>query len=330
MRFLRTSVILSVAVFLFCNAGFVEAAVERSISGRLIFDSNFDCEQRCVVTLLAMGVRPVQTAFADLLGRFSFDNVQRGSYAIRVEIDGFEAVTQPLQDSDSGVGVNIFVPLNRKPTTTKSGSGQTVDISEYLQRYPKKAVTYFEKGSESLKKQKNEEAVKYLRNAVELAPSFYQAHNELGVAYRELGRFDDAEREFMTAHQLNSTGVEPLLNLTSLYLQENEPERAVTTGEQAVKVNSRSAPAFFSLGIALYKVAQLDRAESALKRALDLAPKMGTVRLMLANVYLKLRRYDNTLEQLNAYIAENPKGQQIRDAVEMRDRLLQIKDAQRP
>jgi hypothetical protein len=57
---------------------------------------------------------------------------------------------------------------------------------------------------------------------------------------------------------------------------------------------------------------------------------MGTVRLMLANVYLKLRRYDNTLEQLNAYIAENPKGQQIGDAVQMRDRLLQVKDVERP
>jgi superkiller protein 3 len=277
-----------------------------------------------------MGGRPVQTVFTDLGGRFSFDNVPRGSYSIRVEIDGFDTVTQPLQDYDLGMNVTVFVPLNRKPSTTTSGGGQTVDVSEYLKRYPKKAVSYFEKGSESLKKKKNDEAVKYLRNAVELAPNFYQAHNELGVAYRESGRLDDAEREFLAAHQLNAMGIEPLLNLTALYLQQNEPERAVTTGEEAVKVNSRSAFAFFNLGVALYKIAQLDRAESALKRALDLAPKMATVRLMLANVYLKLRRYDNTLEQLNAYIRENPKGQQIGDAVGMRDRLLQIKDTERP
>jgi len=82
-------------------------------------------------------------------------------------------------------------------------------------------------------------------------------------------RLDDAENEFLIAHELNSTNVDPLLNLTALYLDENEADRAVATGQKAVKANSRSAPAFFSLGVALYKAAQLDNAEAALKRALD-------------------------------------------------------------
>src|SRR5262249_58151890 len=164
------------------------------------------------------------------------------------------------------------------------------DVSEFLDRYPKKAVSYFEKGSQLLKKKKNEEAVKYFQNAVDLAPNFYEAHNQLGLAYKEVGRLDDAEQEFLTAHKLNSSNVDPLLSLTALYLDRNDPGRAITAGEQAVKANSHSAFAFFSLGVALYKAAQLDRAETALRRALDLAPKMGGVRLMLANVYLKLRQ----------------------------------------
>ena len=172
--------------------------------------------------------------------------------------------------------------------------------------------------------------MKYLRNAVELAPTFYEAHNQLGIAYRAAGRLDDAESEFLKAHELNSSNVDPLLNLTALYLDENEPDRAVSTGEQAVKVNSHSALAFLNLGVALYKTAQLDRAESTLKRALDLAPKMGSIRLMLANVYLKLRNYDRTLEQLDHYIAENPHGRQLQQAVQMRDQLVQNEAAPRP
>jgi hypothetical protein len=38
---------------------------------------------------------------------------------------------------------------------------------------------------------------------------------------------EDAEREFLKAHELNSTAVEPLLNLTTVYLDENKPDRAV-------------------------------------------------------------------------------------------------------
>jgi tetratricopeptide (TPR) repeat protein len=282
------------------------------------------------VTLLAAGVRPVQTVITDLSGHFSFNPVARGGqYSIKVDIDGFESVTQPLDSIDASRDLNIIVTLVRKAGPASSGS-KVVDISEFRDRYPKKAVSYFEKGSDLLKKKKNDEAVKYFKNAVELAPTFYEAHNQLGIAYRDSGRFADAEREFLTAHELNSTNVEPLLNLTTLYLSENEPDRAVRTGEQAVKANSNSASAFFSLGVALYKAAQLDRAETALKRALDLAPKMGNIRLMLANVYLKLQRYDRTINELDSYIAENPKGEQLKEAQQMREQLTAALSSKRP
>ena len=104
----------------------------------------------------------------------------------------------------------------------------------------------------------------------------------------------------------------------------------MSTSEEAVKANSHSAPAFLNLGIALYKAAMPDRAEVALKRALELAPKMASVRLMLANVYLKLHRYDNVLEQLNTYVAENPRGEQLKAVTQMRDELLKAKEAARP
>jgi tetratricopeptide (TPR) repeat protein len=205
-----------------------------------------------------------------------------------------------------------------------------VNITEFKELYPRKAVSNFEKGADFLSKNKTDDAIKYFREAVELAPTFYEAHNQLGIAYREAGRPDDAEREFLKAHELNSTGIGPLLNLTNLYLQENKPDSAVKTGEEAVKANSRSAPAFFNLGVALYKAAMLDKAEVALKRALELAPKMANVRLMLANVYLKLRRYDNTLEQLNSYIAENPHGERLADVQRMREELMGAETSARP
>jgi predicted Zn-dependent protease len=67
----------------------------------------------------------------------------------------------------------------------------------------------------------------------------------------------------------------------------------------------------------------LDRAEVALKKALELAPKMFQVRLMLANVYLKQQRYDNLMEQLDRYLAENPNGDQRPAVEEMRRTLIQ-------
>ena len=328
MRFLMPFIVLPIlAVAL--NSNPVQAAQrEQSVSGRLVFENgDFTCD-RCVVSLLANGTRPVGTTIVDLSGHFTFANVPRGNYTIRVEIDGFEEVNQAI-DTAVSPETSVLINLVRK-RRSDAGPAQIVNVNEFAERYPKKAVSYFEKGTSAFEQKRYEEAIKDLRQAVELAPTFYQAHNELGLAYRESGRNDDAEKEFITAHELNSTGFAPLLNLTTLYLDENEPDRAVTTGEEAVKVKSHSAPAFFNLGVALYKTSRLDRAEAALKRALELAPRMPNVRLMLANVYLKLHRYDSTLDQLNSYIAENPHGQQLEAVQRMREELMKAEEAARP
>jgi Flp pilus assembly protein TadD len=327
MRFLAPLFALPILVVLL-NTDRIQAAERgQSVSGRFVFENtDFACDQ-CIVSLLADGVRPIGTTYIDLAGRFTFLNVPRGTYTVHAQIDGFEDVNQPVETSD--VDASLVISLVRKHQPVGHG-GEVVNITEFKELYPKKAVAFYGKGSEALGEKKYEQAIKYFRQAIELAPTFYDAHNQLGIAYQASGRSDDAEKEFITAHELNATGFTPLLNLTNLYLNENEPDRAVKTGEEAVKVNSHSAPAFFSLGVALYKIASLDRAEAALKRALELAPRMPNVRLMLANVYLKLHRYDNTLDQLNSYIAENPNGSQLQAAEQMRDQILKAEATARP
>jgi tetratricopeptide (TPR) repeat protein len=329
MRFTKISAALLAFAFLSAPTFAHGAVGESFITGRFILDnSEFTCNH-CVVTLLGGGVRPVATALLDMSGTFVFNHVPPGAYTIHADLDGFEPVNQEVDASDIKSRLTLMISLVRK-RVVQSSDPKIVDVSELTDRYPKKAVSLFEKGSDSLKNKKTNDAIKYLQNAVELAPTFYAAHNQLGIALREAGRDDEAEVEFRKAHELNSTAVEPLLNLTGIYLDHNEPDRAVAAGEEAVKVNSRSGPAFFSLGIALYKAAMLDRAETALRRALELAPKLSTARLVLANVYLKLQRYDNTLEQLNKYIFENPDGDQRRAALQLRDELLKAKVVQAP
>ena len=270
--------------------------------------------------------QPIGMTFTDSAGNFIFDNVEPGSYTIHVEIDGFEKIDQNFDFADGFAGGTATVLVApRRLGSAATGQGGKIDVSEYQSAYPKKAVELLKKGIEAKKKGKNDQATKFFEQAIDVAPNFYAAHNALGIAYRDAGRKDDAEKEFLKAHDLNRSDAEPLINLTSLYIDENDPGRAVETGEQAVKANSRSAPAFFTLGLALYKFAMLDRAEAALKKALDLAPKMFQARLMLANVYLKQQRYDNLMDQLDRYLAENPNGEQRPAVEEMRRTLVQAR-----
>ena len=330
MTSIKTSFVVAIFILVVSSVAVVGAAVpEQTISGTMLPErGEFSCEH-CLVTLLANGGRPVATAYLDSAGHFTFQGVPPGRYTIHAEIEGFEEVNQPVDANDGlGLGTNILITVARRGGHAAPINGGIVNVSEFLDAYPKKAVEAYKKGQDYRKNKKDEQAMKSFETAINIAPDFYQAHTELGVLYKEAGRADDAEREFIKAHELNRTNIEPLLNLTTLYIDENKPERAVSASEEAVKANSRSAPAFLNLGIALYKAAMLDKAEVALKRALELAPKMAAVRLMLANVYLKLRQYDNLMEQLNTYIAENPHGEQLQAVVQMRDHLLKAKEAQ--
>jgi Flp pilus assembly protein TadD len=301
-------------------------AAGRSFTGKLIFETpGLSCTP-CQVTLLSSGGQPIGMTIADSAGNFTFENVEGGIYTIQIEMEGFEQIEQQVNVMDgfsSGTTTVLIAPKPIAPAD-KSNSA-TVDASDFLSGYPKKAVELYKKGMDNKKKGKNDQAVKYFEQAIDIAPNFYAAHNQLGVAYKEAGRKDDAEREFLRAHELNRADADPLINLTSLYIDQDQPGRAVETGEQAVKANSRSASAFFSLGMALYKFAMLDRAETALKKALELAPKMFQVRLVLANVYMKQHRYDNLMEQLDRYLAENPNGEQRPAVEDMRRTLIQAR-----
>ncbi len=307
------------------------APLDQTISGRFFFEGGeFRCDN-CVVTLLMSGLQPVATVFVDPSGRFVFRGTERARYTIHAEIDGFEEVNYPVETSDlAGSDIPVTIVLARKIVRPAAGVKDVVDVSEFLEKYAKKAVEAYRKGVENGQKNRNDRAIIQFEDATRLAPDFYAAHNSLGLAYKIAGRFEDAEREFLRAHQLNPSAADPLVNLTRLYLDGNQPERAVSTGEEAVKADSRSAPGFLNLGMALYKVALLDRAEAALKKALELAPKMANVRLMLANVYLKLRDRDKLLNQLDSYLTENPNGDQRRVVQEMREKVLSTTSGGRP
>ena len=330
MPFSKSSSVVVVLILLVSFVAVFAASVpQQTISGTMLSErGEFSCEH-CPVTLLATGGRPVATAYLDSSGHFAFQGVPPGSYIVHAEIEGFEEVNQPINANDGlGLGTNIVITVARKGGHAVPINGGIVNVSEFLDAYPKKAVEAYKKGQDYRKNKKDEQAMKSFETAIRIAPDFYQAHTELGILYKAAGRVDDAETEFIKAHELNRKNIEPLLNLTSLYIDENKTERAVDASEEAVKANSRSAPAFLNLGIALYKAAMLDKAEVALKRALELAPKMAAVRLMLANVYIKLHQYDNVMEQLNTYIAENPHGEQLQAVMRMRDQLLKAKEAE--
>jgi superkiller protein 3 len=238
-----------------------------------------------------------------------------------------------------GSAITVFL-TKRSSDASSRGSGldaedpDVIDVTQMKENLPKRAVQDYEKALTERKKGKLESAIKLLQDAIHLAPNFYNAHNSLGTLYQSLKRYTDAEKEYLRSRELNAKSDRPLTNLGSLYIEEADlqPGNAEATGktldqaldslETAVKLNPRSAHAYYLLGLANYKSLFLEEAEAAFKKAHDLDPSLTRVNLLLANIHWRQGKWTDVLENIDAYLKENPKAPDRPAIEEMRAKVL--------
>ena len=311
-----------------------------SIRGKVVIANHRDADERIEVRLEKSALQVIQTAYTDSAGNFDFRNLAPGSYYVSVSLEGYEPVHQIVEIFNSFGNASITVFLNKpavefreRPFGLDAEDPDVVDISQMRDSLPKKAVQDYEKAIDEKQKGRLDSAVKLLEEAIQIAPNFFHAHNNLGIIYQALKRYPDAEKEFKRSRQLNAKTERPLVNLGSLYIEQSNLKKtdeeaagklldqALDALEEAVKLNPRSAPGHFLLGQANYKSDFLEEAERAFKKAHDLDPHLSVARLMLANIYVKLQKWGDVIENLDAYLKENPKAADRASVEEMRARI---------
>ena len=251
MRCVRASAAVAVFVGLLLTAALTQAAPVRSLKGQLVFETPGVSRNPCRVSLMRPTGQPIGITIADSAGNFTFDNVEPGSYTIRVEIDGFDKIDQDFDFADSFGGATatvLIAPRRIGPAVTGEGGGK-IDVSEYQAAYPKKAVEFFKKGMENKKKEERP-GHKALRAGDEksrtefLCRSQRARHGLQGRGSQGRRRKGISEGTRPESNPMpNRSSILPACTLTRMILAAQS-----STGEQAVKANSRSAPAFFDAG----------------------------------------------------------------------------------
>ena len=312
-----------------------------AVRGKVVIPNARDADQRIEVKLEKSALQVIQTTYTDASGNFDFRGLGPGAYYIAVNLEGYEPVHQLVEifNNFGNANVTIFltkpaVEFRERPTGLDAADPDVVDVSQMKENFPKKAVQNYEKALEEKEKGRFESAVKLLEDAIKLAPSFFHARNNLGILYQGLKRYTDAEREFRRSHELNVKSDRPLVNLGSLYIEQSNVQKsdeavkgklldqALDVLEEAIKLNPRSSMGYFLLGQANYRSEFLEEAETAFKKARALDPRLSVARLMLANVYVKLQKWNDVIENLDEYLKENPKAADRASVEQMRARIV--------
>src|SRR5262245_19656075 len=282
-----------------------EPASSSSIGGQIVVSGNGGLKEPVLVLLDHSGSKKDQRTDTDLHGNFEFHNVPKGSYNIRVRLEGFENVNYPVDVPGTAY---VFIFLNgsagRRPAAL--GGNRVVDIRQLTAKIPKQALMEYEKAVREIKDHNTQRAIERLDKSVQLAPDFYNAHLGLAQEYRRTGRLDAAEQELTRAFELNPREGTPLIQLGEMYLDTNNFERAAEVLSQAIRIEPGSAIAHYALGRARYRLSDYAEAERAFKRAALLDTDFEAAELMLLHVYVRQGKLSAALSRIDARLDKNP------------------------
>jgi tetratricopeptide (TPR) repeat protein len=128
-----------------------------------------------------------------------------------------------------------------------------------------------------------------------------------GIAYAQMGQFDKANARFAEAVRMEPGEME-YRNLLALSQRlGGEPERALRTLNEALRVNNEDADTYFLLGETYMALKQPDRAVPAYERAMSLAPDAVEIWYGLGLAYAQLGRTDDFREVQQRLRSVDPK-----------------------
>ena len=153
------------------------------------------------------------------------------------------------------------------------------------------------------------EAVTLLQTALRLNPANAEAHNNLGVAYQRMGRYEDAAREHQEALRLFPTYAEAYNNMgiVAEHLGQIEEAQRFYATALSLQSSSRStAEAHHNMGSVLQKLGRDEEAVTEIREALRINPRYADAHDNLGSALLRLGRTDEAIAQYTEAIRLKP------------------------
>jgi tetratricopeptide (TPR) repeat protein len=191
--------------------------------------------------------------------------------------------------------------------SSTSPSDAVVSVQELA--IPAKAVCAFEKGTSLLLRGDAEASLPYFATVIELAPSSYRAHHNLGLAHYHLGQLDAAAQDFQSSIDLTSGSFAPsLFGLSMIFCQRSQFPDAESLIRKGLFLNPGSAIGKYCLGLVQYSLGQIPQAlQSALDaRARD--PDLADVHVLLARIHERQHNPSAVVADVQAYLKLDPRG----------------------
>jgi tetratricopeptide (TPR) repeat protein len=155
----------------------------------------------------------------------------------------------------------------------------------------------------------DEKAIHHYKAAMEqrIPGRFYpNPYNNFGVFMLRKGRYDEAEKLFVTL--LNNARPDPVFhhNMGLLYLETGRFEKAVHEFNRALELDRKYLPSLQELGIAYKSMGQYGKAVQCFERVLVHTPKSVLSRMHLAEIYFLTGKSESGEDLIHKTLSDTP------------------------
>jgi tetratricopeptide (TPR) repeat protein len=290
------------------------------LSGRMVPRSG------AYVSLFGSTVPFSASTLADLDGRFHFKKLEPGMYTLSIysrrrgearrtvevgpasaDAKGRVALTLQLKDSDF-----VFSTALRRHV-----------VSARQLAIPEAAKREYRDAQKDLSRYNVDSAVKRLEHAVDLAPQFSAAWNNLGTIAYQTRQYDRAEECFRTAVDQDPQSYEALVNLGGVLVTVRKLDEAMDYNLKAVLARPNDALANAQLGMTYFSLGQYDLAVKYLEHTRHIDPaNFSYPQLLLFQIYSRRGERDAAAEALEDFLARHPDWPQ---AAKMRETITGLR-----
>jgi Flp pilus assembly protein TadD len=184
---------------------------------------------------------------------------------------------------------------------------------------------YFYKGvgQAYLRLRRFDEAEKAFAKALELNPYYADIHNDLGTALAAQGKREAARREFLSAYAdpTNPTPELTARNLASLYLEEKNYAEALNWARTAVVRNKAYGEAHVLVADLLANLGRPEEAVQHLEESEKAVPTDLGISLALGEAYYRVGRFGEAKARFEMVARKDPAGPLGRRALELLKKL---------
>ncbi|MBJ6723666.1 XrtA/PEP-CTERM system TPR-repeat protein PrsT [Geomesophilobacter sediminis] len=190
----------------------------------------------------------------------------------------------------------------------------------------KSKESLYAEGVKQLKGHNASAAVVFFKSALEKDGNYIDARFQLGKAFVDLGKLDQAEKEFSKVLKQDPSRDEATLELAKVLNLLGKGDEAGRLADQYLAKHPGSSEGLEAKGMALADSKQYEKAEELLRQAVAAAPQRHQAKFALASFYISLGRSADARALLDQVMQADPRNVQALMAIGIVERLAGAPD----